>query len=127
MVICSSSICSFNYLLYSSKITTFALYVICSIRQLIYDITRHLLYKHFYGCDGLIALLNICSMSKHVICSINIFLQFYILQFFLQFHFSANFLEILFYYYEGFNHGRTILPSIFKTSPCTDRHPVCLE
>jgi len=82
-----------------------------------YDITRHLLYKHFYDYDGLIALLNICSMNKHVICSINIFLQFYILQFFLQFHFSANFLEILFYYYEGFNHGRTILPSIFKTSP----------
>ena len=50
-----------------------SLYVICSIRQLIYDITRHLLYTHFYDCDGPIALLNICSMSNHAICSINIF------------------------------------------------------
>ena len=71
--ICSISICSINHLLYGSQITTFALYVICSIRQLIYDITRHLLYTHFYDCDGPTALLNICSMSNHVICSINIF------------------------------------------------------
>ena len=76
MAICSSSICSINHLLYSSQITTFALYVICSIRQLLYDITRHLLYKHFYDSDGSIALLNICSMSKHVICSLNIFYKY---------------------------------------------------
>ena len=56
-----------------------ALYVICSIRQLIYDLTRHLLYKHFYDCLGPIALLNICSMSKHVICSINIFYKYLII------------------------------------------------
>ena len=63
----------------SSQITTFALYVICSIRQLIYDITRHLLHKHFYDCNGPIALLNICSMSKHVICSKNIFYKYLII------------------------------------------------
>ena len=50
------------------------------VQHFLYELIRHLLYKH------------ILQISNHVK---TIFLEFYILQFFLQFHYSANFLEIV--------------------------------